>query len=69
MLTFGDVGPGVLEAVESLEPQPATADATATVTMHIATADFTMRTVPKPGTTIGQAARRVGQVAGTRLVD
>jgi hypothetical protein len=57
-----------LEAVESLDPQPAIADATATVTMQITTADFTLGTVPKAATTIGQAARRVGQLTGTRLI-
>ncbi|BBZ21096.1 hypothetical protein MGAD_54310 [Mycolicibacterium gadium] len=67
MLTGG--GPGVLDAVESLDPHPATADATATVTKQILTADFTLRTVPKPASTIGQAARRVGHVTGTRLID
>ena len=69
MLTVGAVGPGVLEAVESLDPHPATADATPTVTMQITTADFTLGTVPKPDDAIGQAARRVGQLTGTRLID
>ncbi|BBY93150.1 hypothetical protein MGALJ_28190 [Mycobacterium gallinarum] len=67
VLTGG--GPGVLEAVESLDPHPAIADATATVTKQILTADFTLRTVPKPSSAIGQAARRVGHVTGTRLID
>jgi hypothetical protein len=58
-----------LEAVESLDPHPVTADATPTVTMQITTADFTLGTVPKLETTIGQAARRVGQLTGTRLID
>jgi hypothetical protein len=58
-----------LEAVESPAPQPATADVTPTVTMQITTADFTLGTVPKPAATIGQAARRVGQLTGTRLFD
>ncbi len=69
VLTYGAVGPGVLEAVESLEPHPATADATATAIMQILTADFTLRTVPKPGAAIGQAVRRVGHLTGTRLID
>jgi hypothetical protein len=55
--------------VESLEPHPATADATPIVTTQITTADFTLGTVPKPGSAIGQAARRVGQLTGTRLID
>jgi hypothetical protein len=65
----GANGPGVLEAVESLEPHPATADATPIVTTQITAADFTLGTVPKPGSAIGQAARRVGQLTGTRLID
>ena len=58
-------GPGVFETVESLEPHPATASAATQITA----AHFTMRTVPKPVTAIGQAVRRVGDVAGTRLND
>jgi hypothetical protein len=58
-----------LEAVESLEPHPATVDATATVAMQIDTADFTLGTVPNPGAAMGQAARRVGHLTGTRLID
>ena len=60
-------GAGVLDAVESLDPHPTTVDATPTVTTHITTADFTLRTVPKGAATIGQAARRVGRLTGTRL--
>jgi hypothetical protein len=58
-----------LDAVESLDPHPATADAAAIVTTQILTAAFTLRTVPKPAPAIGQAARRVGHVTGTRLID
>lgn len=67
--TGGAEGPGVFEAVESLAPHPATADATPIATAQITTADFTLGTVPKPGSSIGQAVRRVGQLAGTRLFD
>ncbi len=58
-------GPGVFETVESLDPHPATAIAA----MQITTAHFTLRTVPKAAPAIAQAARRVGQVTGTRLDD
>jgi hypothetical protein len=58
-------GPGVFETVESLDPHPATASAATEIT----TDHFTLRTVPKPVPTIVQAVRRVGDVAGTRLVD
>jgi hypothetical protein len=37
--------------------------------MQIDTANFTLGTVPKPSATIAQAARRVGQLTGTRLGD
>jgi hypothetical protein len=66
---LGAIGPGVFEAVESLDPHPVTANATPTVTVQITTAEFTLGTVPKPAATIGQAARRVGQLTGTRLID
>jgi hypothetical protein len=36
-----------LEAVESLEPQPANSAAATQATPPIETADFTLRTVPK----------------------
>jgi hypothetical protein len=58
-------GPGVLETVESFDPQPATAIAA----VQITTAHFTLRTVPKAAPAIVQAVRRVGQVTGTRLDD
>ena len=55
--------------MESLEPHPATAVATHSAAVHITVADFTVGTVPKRIAAIGQAARRVGQLTGTRLID